>query len=307
MARKLRSKISQAKWRCSMAAVGDGADVKMDRRTAADGNGRICESLVISTSEGGQTHHMTISRTDPFTAPGNTNNARTTIGIGELVHLNGMPGNTVWSVSGGGSLSGTNGGGVNYTAPLSPTTATINATVETAKLSVTFNIIAPNSVTVLSQVDWPPGTANPSGTLMGAETDYIDAIGPTNVSFDNVYFRENPQPASISITWPNGTNSIISFNRTTNGWMMACGQYTIGDKITSPDVPTPLVPESYLYTGSNYVNFSFGNTWTYQYQNKSGNWTDFYPLTYSVKYLGGSKQCQVIYLSKLGGLEGPFF
>jgi RHS repeat-associated protein len=38
----------------------------MDRRTAADGNGRIFESLVISTSEGGQTHHMTISRTDPF-------------------------------------------------------------------------------------------------------------------------------------------------------------------------------------------------------------------------------------------------
>jgi hypothetical protein len=43
--------------------AGDGDDGKMDRRTAADGNGRICESLVISTSEGGQTHHMTISRT----------------------------------------------------------------------------------------------------------------------------------------------------------------------------------------------------------------------------------------------------
>ena len=58
--------ISQAKWRCSMAAARDGADGKMDRRTAADGNGRICESLVISTSEGRQAYHMTISRTDPF-------------------------------------------------------------------------------------------------------------------------------------------------------------------------------------------------------------------------------------------------
>ena len=45
-------------------------DDKMDRRTAADGNGRICESLVISTSEGGQTYYMTISRTDPFTPHG---------------------------------------------------------------------------------------------------------------------------------------------------------------------------------------------------------------------------------------------
>jgi hypothetical protein len=52
-----------------MAAAGDGADGKMDRRTAADGNGRICESLVISTSEGGQTYYMTISRTDPFSVP----------------------------------------------------------------------------------------------------------------------------------------------------------------------------------------------------------------------------------------------
>jgi hypothetical protein len=58
---------TQAKWRCGMAAVGDSAHGKMDRRTAADGNGRICESLVISTSEGGQTYYMTISRTDHFT------------------------------------------------------------------------------------------------------------------------------------------------------------------------------------------------------------------------------------------------
>ena len=30
MARQLRGKISQAKWRCSMAAAGGGADDKMD-------------------------------------------------------------------------------------------------------------------------------------------------------------------------------------------------------------------------------------------------------------------------------------
>ena len=37
-----------------MAAAGDGADGEIDRRTAADGSGRMCESLVISTSEGGK-------------------------------------------------------------------------------------------------------------------------------------------------------------------------------------------------------------------------------------------------------------
>jgi hypothetical protein len=58
--------ISRAKCADRATMAGDGADGKMDRRTSADGNGRICESLVISTSEGGQTHHMTISRTDPF-------------------------------------------------------------------------------------------------------------------------------------------------------------------------------------------------------------------------------------------------
>ena len=58
--------ISQAKWRCSMTAAGDSADGKMDRRTAADGNGRICESLVISTSEGRQTHHKNIKSRPPY-------------------------------------------------------------------------------------------------------------------------------------------------------------------------------------------------------------------------------------------------
>jgi len=243
----------------------------------------------------------TLTHATECTVAGDPDNARTTIGIGEVVDLGGMPDNTVWSVTGGGTLSVTNGSSTVYTAPLSPTTATIYATVETAQLTVTFNVIPPSSITVASQVDWPPATSDPAGTKMGAETDYLNILGPTNVSFYNVSFRENPQPASINVTWPNGTNMVISFNRTTNSWRLPCGDYTVGDQILMP-----LVSTSYLFDGTNYMGFSFSNLWTYQYLNQSGIWTDFYTLDAKFEFRGSDKECQVIYLSKPGGWQGPY-
>jgi hypothetical protein len=240
-------------------------------------------------------------------APGNANNARTTIGIGEVVSCSMSPAITVnWSLNGGGSINSTNGSATLFTASHSPSTSTIHAKIGSADLSLTFHVIAPSSVTVLSSVDWPPRTGNTNGTLMGAETDYLDAIGPTNVSFDNVLFRENPEPSSIAVTWPNGTNTTIHFNRTTSGWNIACGQFTVGDQITSPAVPSPLIPTSYLFNGTANVDFSFGNSWTYQYMNEAGAWVDFYTLTYEVEYHGSNKQCHVIYLGKPGGWQGPY-
>ncbi len=244
----------------------------------------------------------TLTHLTECTAAGNTNNARTTVGIGEVVDFGGMPDGTTWTVSGAGSISPTNGNGTKFTASLNPGSATVTAQIDNVTTQTTFSVVAPDSISIQSSVDNPPNkNQNPNGTQMGAETDYVDIIGPTNVSFNNVLFRENPNPASVNITWPNNSNWVVAFHR--SGWQMGCGQITFKDSIDSPG---PLFATSFIYNGTSYTNFSFGNSWTDQYQNQAGIWTDFFTLTYEVEYLGSTRQCRVIYLGQPGGWQGPY-
>ncbi|MGH7952939.1 MAG: hypothetical protein ACREFE_13630, partial [Limisphaerales bacterium] len=235
------------------------------------------------------------------TAPGNTNNARTTIGIGEVVDFSGMPANTTWSVSGNGTISSTNGSGTTFTASLTPGSATVTAKIDDVTIPTTFGNIAPSSLIVLSITDSPPGTENTNGTTMGAETIYTDVIGSTNVSFYKVDFRENPDPATMSVTWPNGTNTTIRSDRATSPWGVSCGNSTVFDTISAPEVPI-----SYLFNGTNYVDFSFTSSWTDQYKNEGGAWINFYTLTAKYEYRGSDKKCRVTYLDVAGGWQGPF-
>jgi hypothetical protein len=246
------------------------------------------------------TTEYTLTHTTECTAPGNTNNARTTIGIGEMVDFGGMPDGTTWSVSGQGNVYPTNGSGTVFTASKSPGSVTVTATIGNVAIPTTLNVIAPSSITVISEVDCPPWEENPDGSQMGAQNAYIDAIGPTNVSFYNVDFREKPTPP-MTLTWPNGTNSIISFNEATNAWGMSCESFTIQDEITMP-----LISTNHLFNGANFVDFSFSFSWPDQYRNEAGEWTDFYTLTVKIEFRGSDKKCRITYLGVPGGWQGPY-
>jgi hypothetical protein len=101
------------------------------------------------------------------TAAGNTNDARTTIGIGEAVEFGGMPTNTVWTLVGkNSSISPTNGFGTRFIASMSPGSASVIATVGSQSQATTFTIIPPSTITVCSQDDLL-GKPNPGGTQMG--------------------------------------------------------------------------------------------------------------------------------------------
>ena len=224
--------------------------------------------------------------------------SRARIGIGEVAHCF-MTGNfsVNWSVTGGGSISSTSGPNTNFKNHSPSTTSTIHAEKDGDELTKTFTVIAPDSITVVGLTNKPLGTANSNGSQMGARTDYTIVIGPTNVSFENATIRENLP--LLSLTWPNGTNEAEYSVGTTNGASISCSPG--GDFIK--DGPKPI---SYLFNGTNYVDFSFDYTWTYQYQNEAGAWVDFKTMNTHTAFRGSDKQCQETYLGVPGSWQGPY-
>ena len=120
-----------------------------------------------------------------------------------------------------------------------------------------------------------------------------------NVSFENAFFRENvPAP---NINWPNGSNTTANVNFTTRPFHLSCGGYQ-PDQIQI----TNNVPISYIFNGTNYVDFPFPNTWTDQYQDDSGAWVDYFTLTATFEFRGSDKKCRVTYLGVPGSWQGPY-
>lgn len=235
-------------------------------------------------------------------AKGDTNLDRTTLGLGEIVHLNGMPDSTIWSLNGDGTISGTNGSAVDYIAPLHSTKATVYAKVASAQpLSVSFDVVKPDSVVVDGfwlDVPWHLGTESTSGTQMGAETYYLVTITPKNVSFAHVNFRETLQP--LTIIWPNGSTNVVRIRATTNSISFPCG-FSSQDDIT-----VGLKPISLLFNGTNYLDFSYSSSWTDQYLDDAANWIDFASLSRTAKFRASDKKCQNVYLGTPGDWQGPF-
>ena len=243
----------------------------------------------------------TLNHQTECTATGNTNNARTTIGIGEVVYLSGMPDNTVWSVSGGGYLSSYSGSTTTFVAYESPSNATVTAKYRSAPpLSVTFKVIPPSSIIVDGHTDAlnEVGITNVNGTLMGALTYYQIEVGPNTVSFNNTQIRE--VLPLLSVTWPNGATTPIAQIGETNGVSIFCGTSQ------SDKVGAGLASINYLFNGTSYVDFSYPYTWQDQYQNEAGTWTTFKTMNRTTEYHGSNKQCRVTYLGVSGGWQGPY-
>ena len=250
-------------------------------------------------------HVYSLNHATQCTAWGDTNNTRTTIGIGEKVDLGGLPDCTDWTISGEGTLSSTNGSGTTLSAKLDPgdikITATINYVGQSVPVTVPpFMVIVPSSVAVLGYTDKPLGTEVANGDVMGAHTEYSIVICPTNVSFHNVQFRENPDPANITNTWPNGVTTVLPINRT-GSFGVSCGNPFLTD--TNETIP---IWTSYLCVGNNCSDESIQASWTDQYKDESGAWADFFNLNVQYYYFASDFKCQITYLGVPGGKQGPY-
>lgn len=239
-------------------------------------------------------------------AAGDTNLDRTTLGIGEVVYFSGMPDNTTWSVSGNGTISSTNGSGTTFTAKLSPGSATVTAQVGGVTIPTTFSNIAPSSITVVGHADHPFGSSVGIGDAksMGARTYYDIIVGPTSVSFANAELRENPEPSSKNVTWPSGYQTLISFERSSFDPFSCGGVPSATDRISTGsklfDVRLLQKPDGYL------GNESFSVSWTDQYKNDSGQWTDFFTLTANYDFSASDATCRITYLGVPGSKQGPY-
>lgn len=122
-------------------------------------------------------------------APDGAANNRTTVGVGEVVHLTSTEAGT-WHAS-AGTLHGKQGKKVTWTAPATPTGAGITLHVAGQSATRPFTVIAPNSLKMVRfQVD-----SFPSGT-QGAGMHTNVTVGPTSVCFGNVEWLEVGEDAS---------------------------------------------------------------------------------------------------------------
>jgi hypothetical protein len=239
----------------------------------------------------------TLTHTTECTAVGNPDNTRTTIGIGEVVNFGGWPSGTTWSVSGQGRISSTSGSGTVFTAAMGPGSATVTATIANVNIQTELSIVAPSSVAVIGYAD-QYAAYNRVGTLMAAETTFTNVLNPTTVSFNNVSFRENPEPSSMVITWPNQTVMTITFLR--SAFTFPCGDDRQADDIH----PTPY--STSLLVGATTDTYSISNSWTWQYLNDVGAWTDCCQISRKLEFNVSNGQERIIYCGKPGGWQGPF-
>jgi len=243
------------------------------------------------------TTEYTLTHTTECTATGNTNNDRTTIGIGELVDFGGMPSETVWTVSGNGHLSATNGSSTVLTASHTPGTNTVTAIVSNVTLPTTFTVLAPNGVT--ATVDTEVGFGPPGTNSMGAFTRFVVQIQPTTASFNNNTFREKFN--ALSITWPDGSTQQVAAATTASAPPVGCDGRHIDDIWDGPVAPR------HIYNGTAYLDFSYTITWTNQYLDESGtNWVDYTGMSTTTSYRGSDKACHETYQGVSGAWQGPW-
>jgi hypothetical protein len=221
-----------------------------------------------------------------------------------------MPGDTVWTVSGNGYIGDApgstriTGDSVVFTASLSAGSATVTASIGGVVIPTALTIKVPDSVIVIGHTDVPPTTENPSGTQMGAITDYAIVAGPTSVSFANVLFSEEQMP-DYDLNWPDGTVTHVSHMENTSGSAVDCSNAFAKprDEISSIK---PVQSATHLRNGSSNADCSHTDTWHDRYKNDAGNWVNFCQMTATYKYFGSSFKCQITYQGVAGGLEGPY-
>lgn len=137
-----------------------------------------------------------------------SNQARTNIGVGEQVNLSFYPAlpttNITWSAT-AGSLSVTNNSSTNlFIAPDNATNVTVTATIGSMPVNFYFKVYAPTGY-VSAQIY---GTISAFQTNQaGAGITNIIWMGPTNVSFNRVWFEEVGEVATNATGYFANTNT----------------------------------------------------------------------------------------------------
>ena len=136
-----------------------------------------------------------------------TDRSRTNLGVGEQVNLSFNPAppttNITWSTT-TGSLAVTNGMTNLFTAPSNATNATVTVTVGNYPINLNYQIFAPTGY-ARAQIY---GTINAYQTdIAGAGMTNIIWIGPTNVSFINVWMEEVGEVATNATGYFANTNT----------------------------------------------------------------------------------------------------
>jgi hypothetical protein len=235
------------------------------------------------------------------TAAGNSNNARTTIGLGEVVYISTDPAISVtWSVTGGGNVSPVSGTSTTFTSPKTPTTCTVHASIGNTSSTKSFSVLARSGISVTLGSDSPLGDAGPPNNYIGARSLFDCTVLPTTVSFFYLSFRENIP--GDSWTWPD--SSAGSRGAEIVPWGVGC------DNKTTDTVNSTLFGIGRIFNGSSYVDFGYSIRVPEEYQNGSGSWVSWLPgETHPREYRGSDQKARVTINatnSANGSWQGPY-
>lgn len=201
-----------------------------------------------------------------------SNRKRLKLGVGERVTLNVAPGPGDW-VASLGQVAPANGNSTVFTAPAAPGNAVITVTVAGQQATVTFQVIAPSSVSMEAH-----GTRHVAGTEPNAGFHAFFYIGPGDVSFANVETLEHDVGAAArghwasfngighqpGTDWATFSNAVASGKGTKSNFMDNCLSGTTG-------------------TGAPYAgNYSFAILWFYRVVGTGGGGTRFATVTQAV-------------------------
>jgi hypothetical protein len=214
-----------AGWNMTGGISTTNADGSTSRTTRLVDAGKVGITTVTSTS-GTSSESVRIivvfQITNQCVATSPTNQARTTIGVGEQVNLwllDSPNGTFPWSTS-AGSLSSTNGTSTTLTAPGTAQSVTVTVECSCRSTSLTFAVISPSGFLFTNGYAYG-GASPPAQNWIGFDYHANVYVQPDSVNFGNISFYES---GAVPITTgyyssppypsqnhpPNGPHSVTS-------------------------------------------------------------------------------------------------
>ena len=220
-----------------------------------------------------------------YSAPGNPDDSRKTIGLGEWVSCwTDPPVSVAWRVTGcNGSFDVTQGITTTFMAPQDTGYCDVVASMPGTYQIMEFNVIAPSSEAATKVSDSFLGTVGPPNTWIGASSMFQWTVAPITVSFERTSFRENIPLQTY--TWPDGTQGSRSAFQ---------GTFSVDVNNQYPDnISSGLDSISRLFKNSTYQDFSVDIDVPLEYLKDGGNWIPFVHANHPRSYRGSDQAARV--------------